>query len=54
VAAESPIALLRAHAAGVAQGDRVPGVLRTLRKPFAAEELISVADDFVARHADGD
>ncbi len=33
--------------------ERVPGVLRTLRKPFAAEELISAADDFVARHATG-
>jgi CheY-like chemotaxis protein len=30
--------------------ERVPGVLRTLRKPFPARELIAAADDFLARH----
>ena len=30
--------------------ERVPGVLRTLRKPFPARDLIAAADDFLARH----
>ncbi|HEY1335099.1 MAG TPA: response regulator [Myxococcaceae bacterium] len=31
--------------------DHVPGVLRTLRKPFEASELISAADEFFSRPA---
>ena len=31
--------------------DHVPGVFRTLRKPFEAEELIAAADEFFSRPA---